>query len=226
MNINKYIAQAGVTSRRGADELIKLGKVQINGKLAKPIDKVTNTDQVFVNGKRVMPEAEKIYLLFNKPVGVITTTDQNSPNNIIDAINYPKRVFPVGRLDVNTSGLILLTNDGDFAQRVEKGKTVEKEYKVEVDKTIDDDFLRNLEHGIKLDGYLTLPAKTKKIGDRSFTLIIREGRNRQVRRMCEYFGFNVTSLKRIRISNLLLNDIKSGQYKKLDRNVIDQIFKM
>lgn len=223
MNINKYIAQAGVTSRRGADELIKLGKVKINNTTAKPTDKVIDSDQVFVDGKLIKLETEKIYLLFNKPIGVITTTDKNSPNNIIDVVGYPKRVFPVGRLDVNTSGLILLTNDGDFAQLVEKGKITEKEYEVQVDKTIDDTFLKNLENGIKLDGYPTLPAKTKRLSDRKFTLIIREGRNRQVRRMCEHFGFNVTHLKRIRIGSLKLENLKEGTYQELNSDTISKL---
>jgi 23S rRNA pseudouridine2604 synthase len=215
MNINKYIAQAGLTSRRGADELIKAGKVKINENVAKPIDKVKDVDVVSVDGQEIQLETEKIYLIFYKPVGVITTTDANSPNNIIEYIKYPKRVFPVGRLDVNTSGLIILTNDGDFAQLIEKGKKIEKEYEVQVDKTIDNAFLRNLEHGIKLDGYPTLPAKTRQIGDREFTMTIREGRNRQVRRMCEHFGYNILKLKRIRIGNLTLDGLKEGQTKEI-----------
>ena len=215
MNINKYIAQSGLTSRRGADEIVKAGRVTINGAIAKLTDKVQEGDRVVVDGREISLETEKIYLIFNKPVGVITTTDVNSPNNIIEYIKYPKRVFPVGRLDVNTSGLIILTNDGDFAQFVTKAKKIEKEYVVMVDKTIDAAFLSGLERGIKLDGYPTLPAKTKHLGDREFSITICEGRNRQVRRMCEHFGYNVISLRRIRIGNLALNDLKEGQTKEM-----------
>lgn len=223
MNINKFIAQAGLTSRRGADELIKAGKVKINQNIAKPIDKVGDADRVFVDGKIIEPETQKTYLAFNKPIGVITTTDKSSPNNIIDYIKYPKRVFPVGRLDVNTSGLILLTNDGDWAQRIMKGKKIEKEYMVEVDKSIDNNFLKGLERGVKLDGYPTLPAQAQKLGDRSFTITIVEGRNRQIKRMCEHFGYNVRELRRIRIGKLELDDLKEGKYKELTKNEIDQI---
>ena len=223
MNINKFIAQTGLTSRRGADELVKAGKVKINAKVAKLTDKVSENDRVFVDGRQIKIETQKIYLAFNKPVGVITTTDANSPNNIIDFIKYPKRIFPVGRLDVNTSGLILLTNDGDFAQKIIKGKKIEKEYEVEVDKTIDNTFLKGLEYGIKLDGYPTLSAKTQKIGDRSFTITIVEGRNRQIRRMCEHFGYNVTKLKRIRIGNLKLEDLQEGKYRELSITGIGKV---
>lgn len=220
MNINKYIAQAGLASRRGADELIKTGRVKINDKIAIPIHKVGPKDQVFIDGQIIKLETQKIYLAFNKPVGVICTADKNSPNNIIDVVRYPKRVFPVGRLDVNSSGLILLTNDGDLAQKIMKSKKIEKEYAVEVDKTIDNALLYGLEHGIRLDGHPTLPAETQKLGDRSFTITIVEGRNRQVRRMCEVFGYNVLKLKRIRIGQIELDTIKEGQYMEIPADKI------
>lgn len=220
MNINKYIAQAGVTSRRGADELIKQKRVRINEKFADPTDKVKETDRVYVNGLEISPVKEKIYIAFNKPVGVITTTDKDSPNNIIDYIKFPQRIFPVGRLDVNTSGLIILTNDGDFTQILTKGKKVEKEYLVSVRKTVDQGFLITLENGIFLDGYRTLPAKAHQVSDKSFTLTIVEGKNRQVRRMCEMLGNEVVNLKRIRIGNLLLDDIKVGKFIELKEDEI------
>lgn len=224
MNINKYIAQAGVTSRRGADALIKAKRVKINDKIAVPIDKVDEKDRIFVDGKEISRVKEKIYLAFNKPVGVITTTDVNSPNNIIDFIKYPQRIYPIGRLDVNTAGLILLTNDGDLAQFITKSRQIEKEYLVTVLKPIDDFFLRSLENGLVLDGFKTLPAKVQKIDKKIFTMTIVEGKNRQVRRMCEIMGNPVVTLKRIRIGNLKLGEIKEGKYLILDENEIKTLF--
>lgn len=223
ININKYIAQSGISSRRGADEMVRCGRVKINGKIAKLTDKVSPNDIVLFDNKKIIPEEEKIYIAFNKPVGVITTTAKESPNNIIDFIKYPKRIFPVGRLDVNTSGLIFLTNDGDFAQLVTKSKKIEKEYLVQVDKSIDFGFLKGMENGIFLDGFRTLPAKVEKIGDRIFKITISEGKNRQIRRMCEYFGYNVTKLKRIRIGHILLGDIEEGKYQVLSQDQIKNI---
>jgi 23S rRNA pseudouridine2604 synthase len=222
MNINKYIAQAGLASRRGADALIKEGRVKINDKIAIPIHKVNSKDRVFVDDKEIKLETRKVYLAFNKPVGVICTSDVNSPNNIIDHIKYPMRIFPVGRLDVNSQGLILLTNDGDLAQRVMKAKTVEKEYEVQVDKELDQAMLTGLSDGsIVIDGFPVLPAKVVKTSERSFTITIVEGRNRQIRRMCEAFRFNVTKLRRTRIAKIGLSGIKESKYIEIDPKEIN-----
>ena len=224
MNINKYIAQAGLASRRGADELIKAGRVKINDQVAIPINKVNLKDQVFVDGKLIKPENRLVYIAFNKPVGVICTTDVNSPNNIIDHIKYPIRIFPIGRLDVNSSGLILLTNDGDLAQTVMKAKTIEKEYIVNVDKELDEAVIEGLSNGsIVIDGFPVLPAKVTKLSDRSFSITIVEGRNRQIRRMCEAFRFNVTKLQRVRIGNISLDGIKESKYVEIDQKDIKNL---
>lgn len=216
MNINKYIAQAGIASRRGADEIIKEGRVRINEKIAIPIHKVGPKDRVFVDNKEIKPVNKLVYLAFNKPVGVICTTDKESPNNIIDHIKYPMRIFPIGRLDVNSSGLILLTNDGDLAQEVMKAKTIEKEYIVSVDKEIDEAMMIGLSNGtVVIDGYPVLPAKVEKLTDRSFRIVIVEGRNRQIRRMCEAFRVNVTKLERVRIGQIELKGIKVSKYIEL-----------
>lgn len=220
MNINKYIAQAGISSRRGADELIKQGKVKINERIAKPIDKIVENDRVFVNGKEIQPVKEKVYLAFNKPVGVICTNDVNSPNNIIDHIKYPTRIYPVGRLDVNSEGLILLTNDGDFAQLITKGKQIEKEYEVFVDKNLDEGMIVGLSNGVMIDGFKTLPAKVEKTSDRSFKITIIEGRNRQIRRMCEFFRLNVTKLVRIRIGDYRLNSLQKGKFLEINPKMV------
>ena len=223
VSLNKFIASSGLCSRRQADRLIKEGKVKINGILAKPIDKVTSSDKVIVEGKEIKPELKKIYLAFNKPVGVICTTDKNSRDNIMSFIKIPERIFPIGRLDVNSSGLILLTNDGDFANNVLKSKTVEKEYEVEIDREVTQDFLRNLEIGMKIDGYPTLPAKTKKLTNRTFSMIIREGRKRQIRRMCDRLKANVVKLQRIRVGVVTLDNLKEKEYRTIPE---EQIKKM
>jgi len=223
MNINKFIAQTGLTSRRGADELIKAGKVKINDKIALPIDKVNPGDSVFVNNKEIKQEEEKIYVAFNKPVGIICTTDTKVKDNIISYIKYPKRIFPVGRLDVKSSGLILLTNDGELAQKILKGKKVEKEYLVYVDKTIDESFLNKLRSGVFIEGHKTLPAKATKLSERHFSITIVEGKKRQVRRMCEKYGFNVTKLQRIRIGNLELGELKEGKYIEIKPDEIEHL---
>lgn len=216
MNINKYIALSGLASRRGADELIKAGRVKINDKIAIPINKVNQKDRVYVDNKEIKPITDKVYLAFNKPVGVICTTDKNSPNNIIDHIKYPTRIFPIGRLDVNSQGLILLTNDGDLAQTVMKGKSIEKEYIVNVDKNLDQAMLTGLSDGtIVLDGIPVLPAIVTQLTDRSFNIVIVEGRNRQIRRMCEAFRFNVTRLQRVRIGQVVLGDLKESKYREI-----------
>lgn len=219
ININKFISSSGLTSRRQADVLVKTGKVKINGKPAKPIDKVKKDDKVTVDEKPVLAiEPERTYLAFNKPIGVISTADKNSPNNIISAVKYPIRLFPVGRLDVNTSGLILLTNDGDIVNKILKGaQKVEKEYQVELNKPIKETFLPKLERGVYIDGFLTLRAKTKQISEKVFNITIVEGKKRQVRRMCEAFGYEVVKLKRIRIGKLTLDSISEGKYKILSR---------
>ncbi len=222
MNINKYIASAGLASRRGADQMIKEGRVKINDKLAIPIHKVNSKDRVFVDGKEIAPGNRLVYIAFNKPVGVICTTDVNSPNNIIDHIKYPTRIFPIGRLDVNSQGLILLTNDGDLAQKVMKNKKVEKEYLVWVDKDLDEVMLETLANGsIVIDGFPVLPAKVKKLSNRSFSITIVEGRNRQIRRMVEAFRVNVTKLQRIRVGKIELGSLKEGKYTEIDQKTIN-----
>lgn len=224
MNINKYIAQAGIASRRGADEIIKEGRVRINEKIAIPIHKVGPDDRVFVDNKEIRPVNKLVYIAFNKPVGVICTTDKESPNNIIDHIKYPMRIFPIGRLDVNSSGLILLTNDGDLAQEVMKAKTIEKEYIVSVDKEIDEAMMIGLSNGtVVIDGYPVLPAKVEKLTDRSFKIVIVEGRNRQIRRMCEAFRVNVTKLERVRIGQIELKGIKVSKYIEIDPKDIKKL---
>ncbi|TSC93897.1 MAG: 23S rRNA pseudouridine synthase [Candidatus Berkelbacteria bacterium Licking1014_85] len=221
MRINKFLANAGVCSRRQADELIKQKKVKINDKIAILGDNILESDSVFVNGKKIETQNRKIYLAFHKPVGVICTADKSAKNNIIDYINYPERIYPVGRLDVATSGLIVLTNDGEIVNQILKGEhKIEKIYEVVVDKTIDEKFISKLESGLYIDGIKTKPAKIEKIKDKDFYITIVEGKKRQIRRMCEKCGYNVVKLKRIRVGKLELGNLKSGEYREIEKNEI------
>ncbi len=212
INLNKYLASSGLCSRRQADILIKSGSVKINDLIAKPIDRVNVGDKVFVNDKLITLAKKKIYLAFNKPRGVICTTDKNSHNTIMDYIKIPERVFPIGRLDVKSEGLILLTNDGDFANKILKTKQVEKEYIVKVDKNLNDNFLSKLQSGIFLDGRKTLSTNVTTVNQVTFKIILVEGRKRQIRRMCDNLHYNVIKLKRIRIGKILLDDIPEGKF--------------
>ncbi|MBM2820582.1 MAG: rRNA pseudouridine synthase [Candidatus Berkelbacteria bacterium] len=222
VNINKFISQSGLCSRRQADVLVKMGKVKIDNKLAKLIDKVQESSKVAVDGVIIPHKTpERVYIAYNKPVGVITTTDPKFPNNIISNINYPTRLFPIGRLDVNTSGLILLTNDGEIVNKILKGsQKVEKEYIVQVHKPISNTALANLQQGLIIDGFKTLSAKTKKIDEKRFSITIVEGKKRQVRRMCEKMGFEVQRLERIKIGKIDLKNIPLGKYIELSRDQI------
>jgi 23S rRNA pseudouridine2604 synthase len=224
MRINKYLSDAGYCSRREADKLIRDKKVKINKEIAKLGDQVNDGDQVFVNNKLVKKQLKKIYLAFNKPVGIICTTDTRKKDNIIDYINYPVRVYPIGRLDVASSGLILLTNDGSIVNKILKAENkLEKEYVVRVDKVIDGGFIDNLRKGVKIEGNeewgmrKTLPTNVSKINDYTFKIVLIQGLNRQIRRMCEALGYSVVKLKRIRIGKIELGNLKEGKYKEIKK---------
>lgn len=216
IRLNKYIASSGLSSRREADTLIENGKVTVNGEVAVQGTKVNEEDVVLVNGRKITPDDDMIYIAFNKPLGVTCTTDKRDPSNIIDYIGYSERIFPVGRLDKNSSGLILLTNDGSIVNkllRAENGH--EKEYLVTVNRPYDKDFVRSMEKGVPVLGQLTLPCKLKPCGEKSFKIILHQGLNRQIRRMCEYLGYKVTRLKRIRFMNIELGDLETGKWRYL-----------
>jgi len=219
VRINKYLSEAGVCSRREADRLIEAGKVMIDGKSAITGSKVTDGQVIKVNGTTVTKEEELILLAFNKPVGVVcTTTDKQGKNNIVDYIGYEKRIYPVGRLDKDSQGLILMTNDGDTMNKILKSVNGhEKEYVVEVDKSVTEEFIYKMSNGIYLEA---LDRKTdqcfvKKEGKFSFRIILTQGLNRQIRRMSESLGYKVTRLERIRIMNIKLAGIPLGQYRKV-----------
>ena len=226
IRLNKYIASSGLCSRREADTLIESGKVTINGETAVQGSKVMDGDIVLVNGRKVTPDDDMVYIAFNKPLGVTCTTDRRDPSNIIDYIGFDERIFPVGRLDKNSSGLILLTNDGSIVNkllRAENGH--EKEYLVTVNRPYDKNFLRSMESGVPVLGQLTLPCKLKPAGDRTFKIILHQGLNRQIRRMCEYLGYKVTRLKRIRFMNISLGDLETGKWRYLTASEKKELLK-
>lgn len=228
MRLNKYLVDAGVCSRREADRLITLGKIIVNGARAELGQKVDGTEKIVVQGKVVgKPSMKRVYLAYHKPVGIICTSDPKAKDNIIDAVKFPERVFHVGRLDVASSGLILLTNDGDVVNKIlrAEGKH-EKEYVVTIDRTVSDDFVNRMRSGVEIMGRKTLPAKVTKLGDTSFAITLVEGRNRQIRRMCEEMHVNVKRLERIRVMNIHLGDLPVGTWRHLSPTEESQLMRM
>ncbi len=224
VRINKYLSEAGYCSRREADRLIQRGIVLINGQIAIIGSKVTEKDVVTVSGKRIKKNLEMVYLAFNKPIGITSTTDREIKGNIVDYINYPKRIFHIGRLDKDSEGLILMTNDGDIVNEVLRAENNhEKEYIVHVDRKLSFDFFDKMSKGVPILDTITKPCIIDKIGDKSFKIILTEGLNRQIRRMCEYYGYNVTRLKRIRIMHIKL-DIPIGTFRTLTEEEKNKLF--
>lgn len=216
VRINKYLSEAGICSRREADRLVEEGKVTINGAVAKTGDRVMPGQKVVVAGQRAVKEQEDILLACYKPKGIECTSDRSNPDNIIDFLNYGKRIYTIGRLDKNSSGLILLTNNGDLAYRIAKaGERHEKEYVVAVDKPITEEFLQGMAKGVPMLGKVTTPAKIRRTGETTFDIILIQGLNRQIRRMCEYFGYRVRYLKRVRVMNISLGNLARGKYREV-----------
>lgn len=225
IRINKYLTEIGYCSRRGADKLIDEGRVTINGKLPELGTKIAPKDLVCVDGNPVSKAAEEfVYLAFNKPVGIVCTTDTAAEkDNIIDFINFPKRIFPIGRLDKPSEGLIFLTNDGDIVNKILRARNNhEKEYLVTVNKNIDDYFLKRMRNGLPILDTVTRKCTVEKIGKNKFRIILTQGLNRQIRRMCEYLGYEVTALKRIRIMNVNL-DVGIGKWRHLSAKEMSEI---
>lgn len=218
IRINKYLSEAGVCSRRAADREIEKGNVWIDGRQASAGDRVFEGMRVTYCGREVSPEAEEILIAFHKPVGVVCTAEKREKDNIIDYINYPKRIYPVGRLDKDSEGLILLTNQGELVNKIMRaGNYHEKEYVVTVDKKITDVFLDHLRSGVYLEelGVTTRPCTVRRKNAYMFTIILTQGYNRQIRRMCETFGYRVKRLVRVRIMNISLDGLKAGTYRDI-----------
>ena len=219
--LNKYLSEIGYCSRRAADKLIEDKRVLINGKHPELGQKISEIDEIIIDGKKVQdPKSEHVYLAFNKPVGIVCTTDQRDADNIIDYINYHRRIFPIGRLDKPSEGLILSTSDGDVVNKILRSKyNHEKEYIVTVDKLINKDFLERMSNGIPILGTVTKKCVVEEISKFTFRIILTQGLNRQIRRMCEYLGYEVVKLKRVRIMNIKLN-ARVGEFEEISRDSI------
>jgi len=224
--INKYLSEVGYCSRRVADRLIKEGKVTINGEIPEIGSQVKECDQVEVKGQRIEKSTKQknIYLAFNKPIGIVCTTDRAvEPDNVIDFIKYPKRIFPIGRLDKPSEGLIFLTNDGDIVNKILRSRNNhEKEYIVSVNRPINRNFIRTMSNGVEILGTLTKNCSVEQLGPKKFKIILTQGLNRQIRRMCESLGYRVRSLKRVRIMNIKL-DVPTGQYREFTKEELVEL---
>lgn len=224
MRINKFISEKGICSRREADRLIEQKRVTINGKVAEIGSTVAVNDVIRVDGKPLKPIEEFVYIALNKPTGIISTTDTKERDNIIDFMNYPKRIFPVGRLDKDSEGLIILTSDGDIVNKILRaGNNHDKEYIVRVDKPITQGFITGMANGVKILGTITKKCRVEALTKYTFRIILTEGLNRQIRRMCEVFGYHVLKLKRIRIMNIHLGDLPTGAWRYLTTEELYQM---
>ncbi|MGG3914193.1 MULTISPECIES: 23S rRNA pseudouridine(2604) synthase RluF [Bacillaceae] len=225
MRINKYISEAGKASRRGADKLITEGRVTINGRVAKIGDQVNPGDDVLVSGAPVRVARNNVYIALNKPVGITSTTEKGVKGNIVDLVNHPLRIFNIGRLDKDSDGLILLTNDGDIVNEILRAENQhEKEYIVTVDRPISEDFLKQMSEGVKILGTKTLPCKVEQISKYVFQITLTQGLNRQIRRMCEALGYEVYRLQRTRIMNIQLGNLPVGQWRDLSKKEKNRLF--
>lgn len=227
MRINKFISETGYCSRREADKLVESGQVTINGVVAELGSQAEQGDDVRINGRRIGAHKRHVYIALNKPVGITSTTERHIKGNIVDYVGHTERIFPIGRLDKDSEGLILLTNDGDIVNPIlrSEGKH-EKEYIVTVDRTINEAFVKGMSEGVKVLGSLTLPCKVTRVSERTFRIILTEGRNRQIRRMCEAFGYHVRKLKRVRIMNIRLDELPTGKWRDLTEGERRELFSL
>ena len=229
IRINKFLSEAGLCSRREADRQVENGNVTIDGKIAVMGDRIFDGQKVCFMGKEVTLEEEKILLAVHKPAGIVCTAEKREKNNIVDFIHYPKRIYPVGRLDKDSTGLILMTNQGELVNKIMRaGNMHEKEYIVTVNKPVTDAFLRGMSGGVPLVelGVTTRKCKVERLGKRKFKIILTQGYNRQIRRMCEYFGYRVEELQRVRIMNIHLGDLAPGTYRKLTTKEYTELMHM
>ena len=227
MRINKYLAETGIVSRRGADKWVEEGRVAINGVLATNGSQVEQGDEVFVDGKLVKREEQLVYIVLNKPVGITSTTEKHIQGNVVDFVNHPLRIFHIGRLDKDSEGLLLLTNDGDIVNEILRAENHhEKEYVVQVDKPITDKFINDMSAGVEILDTTTLPCRVEKVSSQVFKIILEQGLNRQIRRMCSALGYSVQRLQRIRIMNIHIGNLKVGQWRDLTEKEKNELFKL
>ncbi|MEY3177809.1 MAG: rRNA pseudouridine synthase, partial [Bacteroidota bacterium] len=224
IQINKYISNSGFCSRREADKLVEDARVTINDDIALPTSRVQAGDIVAIDGEKIKSKQRPIYIALNKPVGVTSTTDMSDKTNIIRFMNHPKRIFPVGRLDKDSEGLILLTNDGDIVNKIlRSSNNNEKEYVVTVDKELTHEMIKQMGTGVRILGEVTKPCYIRQEGQRRFRIILKQGLNRQIRRMCETFGYKVKTLKRIRIMHIHLGTLATGKWRYLTPQEMDEL---
>ncbi|TMP31733.1 23S rRNA pseudouridine(2604) synthase RluF [Pseudoalteromonas rubra] len=222
--LNKYISETGFCSRREADTLISDGRVSVNGQVAEMGLKVSDADTILIDNKPLKSKPKRVYIAYNKPVGVTCTTERKIKSNIVSAIQYPERIFPIGRLDRPSEGLIFLTNEGDIVNKILRaGNNHEKEYVVTVDKPVTEEFIRGMRSGVPILGTVTKKCFVKKTAAKQFTIVLTQGLNRQIRRMCEYFDYEVQTLKRVRIMNVNLNGLRPGQWRHLSESEMAEI---
>ena len=224
MRLNKYLSDAGVCSRREADRLVQDGKVTVDGKTAVLGMQIEEGQEIWVNGKEVRREEKNVLLLFHKPRGIECTANPKVKNNVISYIDYPIRIYYIGRLDKDSEGLLLLTNQGELVNKMMRaGNCHEKEYLVTVDKPVTDDFIRKMSCGVPILGTVTRKCYVEKTGEKSFRIILTQGLNRQIRRMCEYLGYRVKRLKRVRVMNLELGSLPAGQYREATKKELEEL---
>lgn len=227
MRLNKFLSDAGVCSRREADRLVEAGRITVDGVLAVMGQKVTSAQKIAIDHKPIRKEEDKVLLAFNKPRGIVCTTSKKDKNNIVDYISYGKRIYPVGRLDKDSDGLILLTNQGELVDKILRGSNFhEKEYIVTVNKKITPEFLRAMGSGVPILDTVTRPCEIEQIGARTFRIILTQGLNRQIRRMCEYFDYRVVELTRVRVMNIRLGRLKTGTYRKIAGKELEELLKL
>lgn len=222
--LNKFIADSGYCSRREADRLIEEGRVKVDGRIGVLGDRILSDMTVAVDDQLLTGRGDKVYILLNKPRGVVCTADPREPMNVVDYLNYPVRIFPVGRLDKDSEGLLLLTSDGEIVNRILRAAGGhEKEYEVEVDKPVTAEFLNRMAAGVPILDTVTLPCRVRRTGERSFNIVLIQGLNRQIRRMCEALGYNVRALRRIRIMNLRIGKMRPGQWRELTEDELAKL---
>lgn len=227
ISLNKYISSTGICSRREADKIIDAGRVLLNGKTARTGNRVSEGDIVLLDGKELAPKPQPIYIALHKPVGIVSTTDTREPDNIVDFINHPKRLFHIGRLDKDSEGLIFLTNDGDIVNKILRADNHnEKEYIVTVDRPVTPRFLKRMARGVPILGTITKKCKVEQLNKYQFRIILTEGMNRQIRRMCSYLGYEVTQLKRIRIMHITLQGLRSGEWREFTPEEIQKMHQL
>ncbi|MDO6440001.1 23S rRNA pseudouridine(2604) synthase RluF [Cyclobacterium sp. 1_MG-2023] len=224
VRINKYLSEIGYCSRREADRMIAADRVTINGKVPEMGTKISPGDEVHVDGELVnVPKEQPVYIAFNKPVGIVCTTDTSQKDNIVDYINHPQRIFHIGRLDKPSEGLILLTSDGDIVNKILRaGNSHEKEYIVKVNKSIEGGFIEKMSNGVPILGVVTQECQVRQMKKDTFRIILTQGLNRQIRRMCDYLGYKVVALKRVRIMNIKL-DLPRGKWRDLTPNELEEL---